>query len=99
MCGFVERLCDLNESRQIRTKFLYQIFLAARYLEMRRYAFGEHSLGRKQVSKWRKRLIAGRVSVQDDHSGRPITNKRICELTRECCVSSLEFIGLSAIPQ
>jgi hypothetical protein len=43
--------------------------------EMFREAFGEHSLSRTAVFEWHSRFKAGRVSVEDEASGRPSTSK------------------------
>jgi hypothetical protein len=44
-------------------------------LEMLREAFGERSLSRTAVFEWHSRFKAGRVSVDDNRSGRPCTIK------------------------
>jgi hypothetical protein len=48
---------------------------ATETLEMLREAFGEHSLSRTSVFEWHSRFRAGRVSVEDERSGRPSTSK------------------------
>jgi hypothetical protein len=48
---------------------------ATETLEMLHEAFGEHCLSRTAVFEWHSRFKAGRVSVEDEHSGRPRTRK------------------------
>jgi hypothetical protein len=44
-------------------------------LEILREVFEEHSLSETAVFEWHSRFKAGRVSVEDESSGRPSTSK------------------------
>jgi hypothetical protein len=48
---------------------------ATEILEILREAFGEHSLSWTAVFEWHSRFKIGRVSVEDERSGRPSTRK------------------------
>jgi hypothetical protein len=43
--------------------------------EMLREAFGEHFLSQTAVFEWHSCFKAGRVSIEDERSGRPSTSK------------------------
>jgi hypothetical protein len=53
------------------------VISATKIREMLREAFGEHPLSQTAVFEWHSSIKAGRVSVEDERSGRPSTSKTI----------------------
>jgi len=47
--------------------------MAAETYKMLKEAFGDNALGRTQTNEWFKCFKNGRMSVDDEHSGRPST--------------------------
>ena len=67
--------------------------------EMLKTAFGEQAMGRSQTFQWFSRLKAGRISTDDERSGRPVSSstqemiEKVCQIICEDCRHTIDEVS------
>ena len=69
---------------------------------MLKTAFGEQAMSHSQTFQWFSRLKAGRISTDDERSGRPVSSstqemiEKVCQIICEDCRHTIDEVGYAS---